>query len=310
MLTLNGPTRYASISLPRKQAFQIETDCEVLSLELAAPPEWAVASGRDQYGLWAEFELTGVRQRLRWIPPGQFLMGSADKPEVSWIEEQPQHTVTITHGFWMFDTPCTQQLWEAAGLPKASRFDGSLRPVESVDFKAIGNFIQTLHGKVSGLSLRLPTEAEWEYSCRAGSTGDRYGPLDEIAWYDDNSGDRTHDVKQKRANAWGLHDMLGIVWEWCLDGQRRYEQGSFIDPVGADRSLRVVRGGCWRRSAGGVRAAARNALRPQARNDNLGFRCLSSPEPGAEPSRESQQGGSPRDREREWPPRRKKKKKK
>jgi len=277
MLTLNGPARSASISLPTKQALQIETDCEILSLELAAAPEWAVASGRDQYGLWAEFEINGVRQRMRWIPPGQFRMGSADKREYSYIDEPLQHTVTITHGFWMFDTPCPQQLWEAVGLPKTSRFDGSQRPVESVDFEAVGNFILTLNGKIAGLSLRLPTEAEWEYSCRAGSTSDRYGPLEEIAWYDKNSGYRTHDVKQKRANAWGLHDMLGNVWEWCLDGQREYKKGSVIDPVGAVLSFRVVRGGSWRASARRVRAANRLAYYPGVRIGNLGFRCLSSP---------------------------------
>ncbi len=219
----NEPLRRV-VRIPRTKSIRMESDCEVLSLDLSPPPSWAVASGRDRFGLWAEFELNGVRQRLRWIPPGQFLMGSANKPEYSRIDEQPQHSVTLTHGFWMFDTPCTQQLWNVSGIGAEFHFAGNRRPVESVSFEQVKDFVDQINSKVTDLHLRLPTESEWEYCCRAGSTGDRYGELDDIAWYSSNSEGQTQDVKQKQPNAWGLHDMLGNVWEWCLDEPRDYSK--------------------------------------------------------------------------------------
>ncbi len=319
MIQLRDNSTATRISLPATCVMQMETDCEILSLELAPPPPWAVASGRDRYGLWAEFELKGVRQRLRWIPPGQFLMGSVNKPEYSWIEEQPQHSVTLTHGFWMFDTPCTQQFWKLSGIKAEFNFPGDQRPVETVSFEQVAAFVDQINSQVTELHLRLPTESEWEYSCRAGNAGDRYGELDDIAWYNANSGGHTQDVKQKKPNAWGLYDMLGNVWEWCLDGPRKYSKESVMNPFGearsvrsdrSARSLRVVRGGSWYDSAGYVRAAYRDARPPVVRNFYLGFRCLSSPEPSPEPAREaamsdskSPRGGSPQDGARELPPR-------
>lgn len=238
-------------------------------------------------------------------------MGSEKKPEWSYIDELPQHLVTNTHGFWMFDTPCTQQLWEAAGLRNESNFKGGLRPAENLSFEQAAEFVQLVNRQVAGLELRLPTEAEWEYSCRAGTDSDRYGNLDEIAWYDKNCGGKTHEVKLKHANAWGLYDMLGNVWEWCLDGPRHYSAQPLVDPAGEALLRRVVRGGSWDSSAGGVRGAIRDALDPGCWFVHLGFRCLSSPEPSPVQGREaamseSLRGGSPQDRERELPPRGKK----
>ena len=164
-----------------------------------------------------------------------------------------------------------------------NRFQGDLRPVEQVGLGYGPVFINRLNEQLPGLQLRLPTEAEWEYSCRAGSMEARYGELDVVAWYDSNSHGETHDVKQKDDNAWGLFDMLGNVWEWCQDELRTYTSKPRTDPGLApkDAAERVIRGGGWDGSARGVRAAYRNAIRPSYWYDFLGFRCLSSVEPGS-----------------------------
>ena len=147
-------------------------------------------------------------------------------------------------------------------------------------------FLDKLNAQLPGLALRLPTEAQWEYACRAGTETARYeADLDAIAWYADNSNEETHVVGQKHPNAWGLYDMLGNVDEWCHDGRRDYEQVAVVDPVGPldAGAVRVLRGGSWDDPAQFVRAAHRYGLRPGFRVGNLGFRCASSSvsQPGA-----------------------------
>ncbi|MBM3903474.1 MAG: formylglycine-generating enzyme family protein [Verrucomicrobia bacterium] len=126
-------------------------------------------------------------------------------------------------------------------------------------------------------AYRLPTEAEWEYAARAGTTGARYGELDTIAWWYGNAGNQTHPVKQKAPNAWGLYDMLGNVWEWCSDWSGEYPTGSVTDPTGPNSgSVRVIRGGSWSDGARDARSADRDGRVPGARG-LLGFRpALSS----------------------------------
>ncbi|MCK6513392.1 formylglycine-generating enzyme family protein, partial [Myxococcota bacterium] len=124
---------------------------------------------------------------------------------------------------------------------------------------------------------RLPTEAEWEYACRAGATTPRYGELDEIAWHGKNSGSTTHVVGQKQANAWGLHDTLGNVWEWCYDWFGGYSAQAATDLVGAATGAnRVRRGGSWNYNAYFVRAAQRGSNTPTYRNNLIGFRVVRS----------------------------------
>ncbi|MGF1454872.1 MAG: formylglycine-generating enzyme family protein [Alphaproteobacteria bacterium] len=256
----------------------------------AARPDWASEAGEDRFGRWADIRLGNARQRLRWIESGLFWMGSPeDEPERS-DHEGPRHQVTLTSGFWLFDTPVTQALWQAVMGDNPSWFTGADRPVEQVSWDDVQQFLERINGRMPGLDLALPTEAQWEYACRAGTTTATYaGPmeilssdtapvLDAIAWYRGNSGDGTHPVGQKAPNPWGLYDMLGNVWEWCADDKRPYGPGPATDPAGphsrAERSSsRALRGGAWSNHARFVRAAIRYAGTPDSRIGIIGFRC-------------------------------------
>ena len=243
-------------------------------------PVWADDGGRDSYGVWAEILVGRVRQRLRWIPPGRFLMGSPPDEAGRFEGEGPRHNVTVSTGFWLFDTPCTQELWEAVMGSHPSYFKGDRRPVESVSWVNCQQFIKKLNLLIPGLDVGLPSEAQWEYACRAGTvTAYYHEDLDRIAWYNKNSDDKTHDVAGKLANAWGLYDMLGNVWEWCQDHTyREYSKDTVVDPVhekNESSAYRVFRGGSYLIDALHVRAAYRGGIHPGDRSLALGFRCCS-----------------------------------
>jgi formylglycine-generating enzyme required for sulfatase activity len=221
-----------------------------------------------------------------WVPPGSFVMGSPVSEPYQGGDEI-QHPVTLTQGFWLSDHEVTQGEYQSVMGINPSRFTGdSNRPVEMVDWNMAVGYCQKLTereraaGRITAQqAYRLPTEAEWEYAARAGTTGQRYGELDAIAWWSGNSGGQTHPVKQMGANAWGLHDMIGNVWEWCSDWYGPYPTGSVTDPTGPSSGPgRVLRGGCWLSSAATrVRSAGRHALGPNSRADELSFRpALSS----------------------------------
>jgi len=315
------PTR---LELASPSVVRVRSNLEEIHLHRLIKPPWAVAFGRDLFGMYADFEVPAhqdsnpVRQRMRWIPPGQFLMGSP-RDETGRYENEVQHHVTLSTGFWMFDTPCTQRLWMAVMEgDNPSRFSDPLRPMEQVEWKQATEFATKLAAKIPELCFRLPTEAQWEYACRAGTStpiysgsleilGDANAPaLDPIAWYGGNSGhefDRedgvditsylwlsskqyefsvagTRPVKQKRPNPWGLYDMLGNVWEWCQDWHSDYSLEPQVDPMGPeDGSNRVVRGGSWIYNARYVRSACRHGNDPGNRYYVLGFRLLSSSGP-------------------------------
>jgi formylglycine-generating enzyme required for sulfatase activity len=202
-------------------------------------------------------------------------MGSPEDEEGRWDVEGPRHLVTIEPGFWMFDTPCTQALWEAVMGENPSGFKGPDRPVESVSWDQCQEFLKALNSRIDGLRLSLPSEAQWEYACRAGTETPRYREdPDEIAWYSANSGAETHPVAGKEPNAWGLYDMLGNVFEWCEDvwagNYREESRAAGSEPASV---LRVIRGGSWDSVARDVRAAFRYLVEPSYRDDFLGFRC-------------------------------------
>ena len=214
-----------------------------------------------------------------WIPAGEFLMGSPSHEEDRDSDER-QHAVRISEGFWMAKYEVTQREWESVMGANPSFFDecGSPCPVETVSWNDVREFVRRLNERESGKGhrYRLPTEAEWEYAARAGTAGARHGELGSVAWYDGNSGDRTHPVGQKQANAWGLHDMLGNVREWTADWfGAEYPSGMVTDPRGPSTgSRRVNRGGGWVSSAGYVRSANRISLSPGSRSDLIGFRLV------------------------------------
>ena len=211
----------------------------------------------------------GVTLELVWIPPGEFLMGSPDGERGRDGDEGSQHRVRITKGFWMGKYEVTQKQWETVMGHNPSRFKGDgRRPVESVSWDDCQEFLKKLNSRASSPGFRLPTEAEWEYACRAGTTTRFYwGDHSDSAhaWYRDNSGRHPHPVGEKKPNAWGLYDMSGNVWEWCHDRYGNYSPKPVTDPRGpSSGSNRVLRGGSWTNYARYCRSS--NRLRLTASN--------------------------------------------
>jgi formylglycine-generating enzyme required for sulfatase activity len=214
------------------------------------------------------------------IPAGAFMMGSPDSDAEAYADEKPAHRVTISQPFYLGKYPVTQAQWAAVMGDSPSRFKGNPnRPVDNVSWDDVQAFLRKLNEREGSGKYRLPTEAQWEYACRAGTDSPRYHPdVNAIAWYDDNSNEQTHPVGLKLPNAWGVYDMLGNVWEWCHDGERTYTAGAAVDPMGptgagADR---VIRGGSWILPAQRVRAAIRPWFDPGFHATDRGFRCASS----------------------------------
>jgi sulfatase modifying factor 1 len=258
---------------------------------------WMSACGEDTHGSWAEAEVAGVTFRFRYCPAGTFQMGSPASEEGR-DDDERQHEVQLTRGFWLGATPVTQRQWEAVTGKNPSKFKGPDRPVEQVSWEDCVAFLGKVNARCPGLDLRLPTEAEWEYACREGTTGPTYlgvndaATLDRLGWYEVNSGGtwdpealfggsyeggHTHPVGQKAPNAWGLYDTLGNVWEWCADWTADYPSGRQVDPMGPSTGEdRVNRGGSWYNAARFLRAANRCRGAPRYRFDYLGFRAARS----------------------------------
>jgi len=204
-----------------------------------------------------------------WIKPGKFQMGCSPDDQQCSPNERPTHDVEITQGFWLGQTEVTQTAYSKVMKQNPSDFKGDLRPVEQVTWTEAKNYCQAV-------GLGLPTEAQWEYATRAGSTATTYGELDQIAWYSKNSGSSTHDVKGKLPNAWGLYDMLGNVWEWVADwyDDSYYGKSPARDPSGPSTgTVRVLRGGSWLDNPQFVRASNRDRNGPEYRGVDIGFRC-------------------------------------
>ncbi|HQZ64500.1 MAG TPA: SUMF1/EgtB/PvdO family nonheme iron enzyme, partial [Planctomycetaceae bacterium] len=304
-----NPVEIPFPSLP--QQITIESSHGRLHFEAIERPAWASRLWYDRFGIAAEFTIRGVSFILRRIPPGRFLMGSPESEKGRWDPEGPQHEVTISRGFWLGETPVTQAQWQAvveAGIeqpsvwnnlfpknalkPKPSKFDGSpLHPVEQVNWHHSTAFCRVMNELVTdGPGFRLPTEGQWEYACRAGTLSafnngtDCTVPegndpaMDKLGWFDENSEQKTQPVKRKLANAWGLYDMHGNVWEWCVDvwDEVAYKSHSIgvADPVnrGEEGAANVLRGGSWEAPARNCRSAFRGALDSGVVWDGFGLR--------------------------------------
>ena len=241
----------------------------------------------------------GVELKLVKIPAGSFTMGSPEG-ELGRDSDETQHRVTISKDYWLGQYELTQGQWKAVGTTreKDNHFHGDRLPVENVSWDEAKAFCDDLNRRFKGqlpegYRFDLPTEAQWEYACRAGTTtalnngknltDEKYNceNLREVAWYDyHNDEDTTHPVGQKRKNNWGIYDMHGNVWEWCRDWYGSYPDGAVTDPQGPPNgSNRVFRGGAWLNDAGGCRSSDRGSNDPSFRIDYLGFRVALVPVP-------------------------------
>ena len=230
------------------------------------------------------------------IPAGTFLMGTDQvlRADDRWKPcsncpsrnevERPAHRVTISEDFWMGQFPVTQRQWQEVMGNNPSDFKsvGLDAPVEQVSWKGVPAFLAKVNSIQARWTVRLPTEAEWEYAARAGTTSETYGPLDDIAWYAGNGSHATHPVGQKLPNAFGLYDMLGNVWQWCQDWFGPYSSKPEIDPQGPPiGELRVTRGGCFYCDAIHERVARRNRDLEEHSSRSIGFRIVAVPRKSA-----------------------------
>jgi formylglycine-generating enzyme required for sulfatase activity len=223
----------------------------------------------------------GVTMKLVLIPAGKFIMGSPDSEQLRSKSEGPQHEVTISKPFYIGATEVTQAQYEAIMGSNPSFYKDTTNPVDKVSWNDAAEFCKKISEKTRQ-AVRLPTEAEWEYACRAGtakafSFGEDDRALGDYAWYPGNSGGKTHPVGQKKPNAWGLHDMHGNVWEWCADWYGEYPNGEVTDPQGpASGTSRVLRGGSYRFDPTYCRSAFRSYDTPDYSVINFGFRVAVS----------------------------------
>jgi formylglycine-generating enzyme required for sulfatase activity len=281
-------TPWRSESVPGDYAFEVRLKgYKVASVSgtLAAKNELRLNATLEKFRIAEEgqgWTVPELNLEMAYIQPGTFTMGSPVSESGRSSDESPQTQVTLTKGYWLGKTAVTQAQWEALMGRNPSNFKGANRPVEQVSWTDAMEFCRKLTerersaGRLSeGYEYTLPTEAQWEYACRAGTTG-RYGGdgnLDDMGWYIWNSGNTTHPVGQKQPNAWGLYDMNGNVCEWCLDWHDKYPGGSVRDPTGpASGSSRVERGGSWSSDAVSCRSAYRYGFGPNRSFNFLGFR--------------------------------------
>jgi len=274
---------------------QLSGDWQVPTPVVPRPAPTVRVGKREAGARWSD---PGIGMVFRYIPAGTFWMGSPAS-EAGREDDEQRHKVRITRGYWMGETEVTQGQWKAVMASNPSSFSGCGEdcPVESVSWFEAVKFANALSNRagyeacygISGESVtfkglgcrgyRLPTESEWEYAARSGAETLYAGgdDLDPVGWYDGNSGGRTHRVGQKRANAWGLYDMSGNVWEWVWDRYEKYPRGMVSDPTGpSSGSYRVKRGGDWYYYSQYCRSAYRGNYGPSSRDSNVGFRLARS----------------------------------
>lgn len=215
----------------------------------------------------------GVPMTFSFIPEGAFLMGSENGDD----DEKPVHRVELTRAFFMGVSPVTQAQWFAVMGTNPSHFKGDQRPVEQVSWDDCQRFGTTL-SELTARKVGLPTEAEWEYACRAGTTSDYWSGSDEAAlllagWFSKNSREKTQPVGQLAMNPWGLYDVHGNVWEWCADWFSDYSVDDQTDSQSrSNGQYCVLRGGCWYYDSDFCRAAFRIGIAPAYRDNYCGFR--------------------------------------
>ncbi|MEO5927000.1 MAG: formylglycine-generating enzyme family protein [Bryobacteraceae bacterium] len=209
------------------------------------------------------------KQRYVWIPPGTFESGCSKGDNECIEDEFPTRKITLTKGFWLGETEATQEAWDRLITYNPSLFQTPDRPVEMTTWDDADFFCTSIGG-------RLPTEAEWEWAARGGTKSARYGNINDIAWYWDNSDFKSHPVKQKKPNAFGLYDMLGNVVEWTHTWYTVQHNQENIDPTGpATAEYKSLRGGGWWDNPALIRVSYRRRFETGDYDYNIGFRCVS-----------------------------------
>ncbi len=237
---------------------------------------------------------SGEMITMVWIPPGDFWMGAQENESDAGSDEYPRHQVTISEGFWIGKYEVTQSQWLAIANYSNFEWPGNPnRPAEMISWEdAVNDFLPEVNSGSDENNWRLPTEAEWEYACRAGFNdtwywwGNNYDNLYQYAWYEDNSSNETHDVGGLLPNPWGLYDILGNVWEWCSDwcDNFYYEHSPDVDPEGPqDGTIRINRGSAWNHPTIYVRIAKRGSIPPSFRSATIGFRLVFDETPNQSP---------------------------
>ncbi len=265
--------------------YPYETIDSVLTYNYDEEPP--VVGGGDIDGENKVFTANGVSFTMVYVDPGTFQMGST----MSFFpEEKPIHSVTISKGYYIGETEVTQALWKAVtGNSPTKSGDqwsttyglGDNYPAYYISYEDVQSFITKLNS-LTGAQFRMPTEAEWEFAACGGNKSKGYvysgsDTVGDVAWYNDNSGSKTHIVKTKAANELGIYDMSGNVWEWCSDWYGSYSSSSVTDPTGpASGSLRVGRGSSWQTGAASCRPVYRGSYKPTVRNSILGVRLACS----------------------------------
>ncbi|NOV29044.1 formylglycine-generating enzyme family protein [Methylomonas sp. ZR1] len=258
---------------------------------LVFPCPWASEWGEDTQGLWQTLNYRGVRQVFRWIEPSTFMMGSPDS-ELGRYDYEVRRTEEVESGYWLADTAVTQALWVEirTGESPSRHHDNLVYPVHGVSWDDAQAFIAELNQRVPGFNARLPKELEWEYACRAGTdTAFSFGDSIDANLVNFNGNypyanapkcefrGKPVPVKSLPANAWGLYEMHGNVWEWCQDAWREgFSAGSSVDmPLSWDSpNERIARGGSWDADATFARSAYRYHFDKSQRSEFFGFRLL------------------------------------
>ena len=260
----------------------LEGQTASLSGVLTTHTSSSVASGFSSSGNTITIRVKkGISIDMVRVEAGTFTMGATPEMKDPYEDEKPTHRVTLTNDYYMGKYEVTQALWQTVMGNNPSNFKGDNLPVEKVSWDDCQEFISKLN-RITGKTFRLPTEAEWEYAARGGnkSRGYQYSGsnnLSDVAWYDDNSGKKTHAVGTKQANELGIYDMNGNVFEWCQDWYGEYNSSSQVNPTGANSgSYRVLRGGSWGIFARFCRSSCRSSNAPGYRFHNLGLRLVLS----------------------------------